>query len=600
MTVRPFDEVFRDFVIPNVPASGVFHPEKKDIRDSLNAVIAGPFPDNRVIKLNNANEGTPNEIIVSASVAIPSAAYQVLYILNVTQENTGPVKVSGAINRDLVTNINQPVPAGYLMPGMALLCIDTGTELRLLSYGDVEAEVDALASRAEDAAAAAEAAAGNNWSSFTTVSSVQAANIPYPVSYLRTSGYYAPGDGGGALYKRVLTEPTHAGKVRSADGTWWELSEEAPDVKMFGAKGDGVTNDTTAIQSAIDYIARSPFGGVATVGTGTFIITATINWKSNVSLIGQAQGGTVIKAQGTIGKMFSIKDIWAFGIQIENMRIEGIAAQTIGLWVEQTMPIGGGEVVGHAMLRNVQFLDHAYGLDGDGIYALFDSYFEKVDFFNCSGAGAVIEGSAMTMVGCSFRNCQYGMLIRYLDAGSIGGPRVVGGLFVGNTFDVVFDGQLIRPTQFYGCWFEQSANHVIATLTPTRQNFLGLSFHGCLFQPGATSNGSGVITLPSFAGVVSFEDCTIVNAPYAAANLPDANWSAPIPNEGVYRVTSCIRTNGSSVWNVIRDVNSNSLVNFRSIMANRIYASDAAAGAAGLIMGDMYFNSSTGSLSLKN
>ncbi|MBA8845698.1 hypothetical protein FHW02_003780, partial [Ochrobactrum sp. RH1CCR137] len=91
MTVRPFDEVFRDFVIPNVPASGVFHPEKKDIRDSLNAVIAGPFPDNRVIRLNNANAGTANNIVVTASVAIPAAAYQVLYILNVTQENTGPV-----------------------------------------------------------------------------------------------------------------------------------------------------------------------------------------------------------------------------------------------------------------------------------------------------------------------------------------------------------------------------------------------------------------------------------------------------------------------------------------------------------------------------
>ncbi len=63
---------------------------------------------------------------MTASVAIPAAAYQVLYILNVTQENTGPVTVSGAINRDLVTNLNQPIEPSYLVPGMALLCIDTG------------------------------------------------------------------------------------------------------------------------------------------------------------------------------------------------------------------------------------------------------------------------------------------------------------------------------------------------------------------------------------------------------------------------------------------------------------------------------------------
>ncbi|MRN79964.1 hypothetical protein GJU90_16505, partial [Brucella sp. 10RB9210] len=88
------------------------------------------FPDNRVIRLNNADEGTANNIVVTSSVAIPTAAYQVLYILNVTQVNTGPVTVSGAINRSLVTNINQPIAPGYLIPGMAVLCVDTGTELR--------------------------------------------------------------------------------------------------------------------------------------------------------------------------------------------------------------------------------------------------------------------------------------------------------------------------------------------------------------------------------------------------------------------------------------------------------------------------------------
>ena len=40
------------------------------------------------------------------------------------------------------------------MPGMALLCIDTGTELRLLTYGEAEA----ILAAAEDAVARAEAA----------------------------------------------------------------------------------------------------------------------------------------------------------------------------------------------------------------------------------------------------------------------------------------------------------------------------------------------------------------------------------------------------------------------------------------------------------
>ena len=281
MTVRTIDEIFRDFVTDGVPASGPFNPHKPDIRDTLKALTEGGdnFPDNRVIRLNNADEGTANNIVVSASVAIPAAAYQVLYILNVTQENTGPVTVSGAINRDLVTNVNQPVPAGYLMPGMALLCIDTGTELRLLSYGDAEAilaAAEAAADRAEAAASglnlptiqpgdAGKALIVNESENgyelgaisagmFDSNIDVTTAVIPTTANFLQTAGYYVAGDGGGALYRRVAIEPTHAGKIQSADGAWWELSDDVINIKALGAKADstgvGIGTDTSPILAA--------------------------------------------------------------------------------------------------------------------------------------------------------------------------------------------------------------------------------------------------------------------------------------------------------------------------------------------------------------
>lgn len=295
MTVRPFDEVFRDFVIPNVPASGVFHPEKKDIRDSLNAVIAGTFPDNRVIRLNNADEGTANNIVVTASVAIPAAAYQVLYILNVTQENTGPVTVSGAINRALVTNINQPLPAGYLTPGMAVLCIDTGTELRLLSYGDVESVVEDIlvqAEAAKDAAelardqaqnAASDAVSQGNVPIYSTRNAIETLTIPAGISAFRTNGFYAVGDGGSALYKRVSTEPTHAGKVQSADGSWWEIVGSDLSVKSFGAKGEGEAGSADAIRAALGFL---PIGGILRFPAGRYR-SPDIWDRSDISYIGE-------------------------------------------------------------------------------------------------------------------------------------------------------------------------------------------------------------------------------------------------------------------------------------------------------------------------
>lgn len=366
MTARPFDEVFRDFVIEGMPASGPHYPIKKDIRDSLNAQIAGPFPDNRVIKLNNANEGTPNNIIVSAAVAIPSAVYQVLYILNVTQENTGAVTVSGAINRALVTNTSQPVPNGYLKPGMALLCIDTGTALRLLSYGDAEAilaAAEAAADRAEDAAVAAEEAAGGLLSNFASRADVQVTTIPSLVAYLRTAGYSTAGDGGGALYKRAVLEPSHAGKVQSADGAWWELAENEVNPKQFGAKGDFKQIITTnsagsAVVTSIAGAFRPAHVGcqiTIQTGAGTTIRRSVVAYVSDSqvtvnSTISTAYADAVAYVgtldTGAVNKCFTYAVAKNVAVRLNGVHIVGNISVTNGpITIRGTGPHNSGFVV---------------------------------------------------------------------------------------------------------------------------------------------------------------------------------------------------------------------------------------------------------------
>ncbi|NKE77587.1 sialate O-acetylesterase [Ochrobactrum intermedium] len=246
MTVRTIDEIFRDFVTDGVPASGPFNPHKPDIRDTLKALTEGSqnFPDNRVIRLNNANEGTGNNIVVTASVEIPVAAFQVLYILNVTQENTGPVTVSGAISRDLVTNTSAPVPVGYLKPGMAVLCIDTGTTLRMLSYGDerilveeaesILAETTAIKNQTsvirDEAEAARDVAAGyasdavsqGNVPIYSAVEAIPSLAIPVGISAFRVNGWSVAGDGYTALFKEVSSQPSHSRWVRDVSGRYFE------------------------------------------------------------------------------------------------------------------------------------------------------------------------------------------------------------------------------------------------------------------------------------------------------------------------------------------------------------------------------------------
>jgi hypothetical protein len=55
-------------------------------------------------------------------------------------------------------------------------------------------------------------------------------------------------------------------------------------VRDFGAVGDGVTDDTAAIQAAIDSLGVS--GGRVELGNGKFLIDSTLTVKASVSLIG--------------------------------------------------------------------------------------------------------------------------------------------------------------------------------------------------------------------------------------------------------------------------------------------------------------------------
>jgi hypothetical protein len=121
---------------------------------------------------------------------------------------------------------------------------------------------------------------------FDTVAAVNAATIDSSVNHIRTAGYYANGDGGGALYKRVASGATGAGTPRitsNGGAVIFELAEEAPNVKQFGAKDDVSFNSAPAIQAAIDYV-EAKNGGTVHLGRGIYRVEATLNMNATVAV----------------------------------------------------------------------------------------------------------------------------------------------------------------------------------------------------------------------------------------------------------------------------------------------------------------------------
>jgi len=162
----------------------------------------------------------------------------------------------------------------------------------LVAVGSSQAEAEDAADRAEAAAAAAEAALSSIvTTSFATMSAAMAYEPTVAPTYLRIEGYAAVGDGGGALYKKVVSEPSHAGKfsITLDDGVtvvWYEIAETEIFPEMFGAKRDGATDDQPAIQNAINFSRRTFFR------EGTYLLNSGLTLPTKQQLHGFSASNT--------------------------------------------------------------------------------------------------------------------------------------------------------------------------------------------------------------------------------------------------------------------------------------------------------------------
>lgn len=95
------------------------------------------------------------------------------------------------------------------------------------------------------------------------------------VARVRTAGHTYVGLGASILRRSDRSEPAGL-LLRDATGQGWTLDEEQPAYEMFGARGDGVIDDTEALVRANEFIARRGGGIVRGTRGATYLVTREV------------------------------------------------------------------------------------------------------------------------------------------------------------------------------------------------------------------------------------------------------------------------------------------------------------------------------------
>ena len=123
---------------------------------------------------------------------------------------------------------------------------------------------------------------------FDNVQSMQNATNLINGSYAQTYGFYSKNDGGNALYKiRNITNEDVVDNMfilpMQNQNLVAEILVDDLYVEQVGAKGDGVNDDTSILQDAIDYCINKKIT-LKSRGGKTFLITSSLNFNNKIDM----------------------------------------------------------------------------------------------------------------------------------------------------------------------------------------------------------------------------------------------------------------------------------------------------------------------------
>lgn len=180
-------------------------------------------------------------------------------------------------------------------------------------------------------------------------------------------GYYAEGDGGGGVFYLDLAsaEATNGGTViaTSGAGRWIRDYDGTLDVRWFGAKGDGVADDSAAIQAAID---ANPTGCSVEIPPGDYL-------HSNSIVVSRSM---MIRGGGSVSRQ--LED----GAKVKS----GVRLIYSGASMALSILRDGGGTLNGVFVHGIEFRPSVSGASADGV---------------------VLNPSSSAIIGSEFVNCKF-------------------------------------------------------------------------------------------------------------------------------------------------------------------------------------------------
>lgn len=400
-------------------------------------------------------------------------------------------------------------------------------------------------------------------------------------SIVQVLGYYEPGDGGGGLFywDESSIEEDNTGTIIEpnlpvTNGRWIRDFSGSVNVKWFGAKGDGNTNDYASITAAITYSSANYLK--LRLPASEYRINTPIDIKSLSILVGDGLDATVIRYYGSSGSALNFSGLINAPIvkcRVEDLSIFNHGSGNNGLFLNYCL---------YCMFKNIRVYGFVVGIavsnswNNDFNFCICD--FNTQDGINLSTTDAnalnfnscqsvnnarsglfTSGGRAVTFNGCTFEtNGSYGV---FISGGADYRPlnyTFTGCYIEGNTeFEILIQsGTTYIP---YGitirdCYFEFISGK--AELAIRVVNVNGLVVDGCTFddQDGAYTNSIYLSTGSTIKGVVwGYNTDSSVSGVYSEVVYRNLNKQLAVA-QGNFTVASSVITsvNAFGIAGIVR------------------------------------------------